>query len=97
MVMMLAVLAMLIGRSADPNTWRWLTGEANVKGPNAGDGAAPAKVAAQKAPPEPEIIEPGPTDLDLDEQVAVVEQFEAVSDGTTLPGREEMPAYWRLF
>ena len=58
---------MLIGRSADPNTWKWLTGEANVKGPDADDAAAAAKVAeAQKAAPEPETIEPGPTDLDLD-------------------------------
>jgi hypothetical protein len=95
---MLAVLAMLIVRAADPNTWRWLTGEGKVK---VADAAIPAvekqPADAEKQPPQPERVTPGPTDLDPEEQEGVVEQFQAISDGATQLGREEMPAYWRLF
>jgi len=37
------------------------------------------------------------TDLDPDERATAQEQFQALSDFTLGMGREEMPAYWRLF
>jgi len=102
LVVMLAVLGMLIARSADPNNWRWLTGEGKVApGDAADDDAAPPAVklvdAHKLPPPKPERVTPGPTDLDPEEQEAAKEQFQAISDGATQLGREEMPAQWRLF
>jgi hypothetical protein len=103
MVLMLAVVGMLIARSADPNTWKWFTGEARVADAggddpdNAAADRAPAGNQPVQQPQQPEEVTPGPTDLDPEEQEGVVEQFQALSDGATEIGREEMPAYWRLF
>src|SRR5688572_11441008 len=98
MVVMLGVLGMLIARSADPNSWRWLTGEGKVAVDQAAEPADDPFADAKKlAPPVPERVTPGPTDQDREEQEGAVEQFQAISDGATQLGREEMPAYWRLF
>jgi len=98
MVVMLGVLGMLIARSADPNSWRWLTGEGKVAVDQADEPAdEPVADAKKLAPPVPERVTPGPTDQDREEQEGAIEQFQAISDGTTQLGREEMPAYWRLF
>ena len=86
MIVMLVVLGMLISRAADPRTWNWLTAEPKIE-----------SRAADVATDEPEIISPGPTNLDPEERAAAVEQFQAVTDRTIELSREEMPAYWRLF
>lgn len=39
---------------------------------------------------------PAPLDQDLEQRIAVEEEFQAVTDKTTKMQREEMPAYWRL-
>jgi hypothetical protein len=89
MIAMLAVLALLISRAADPNTWTWLTGE-SPKG--AKEIIGPSPVVSQETG-----VPTGPTDLDSEEREAADEQFLAITDGTTELSREEMPAYWRLF
>jgi hypothetical protein len=94
MIVMLAVLVLLISRAADPRTWTWLTGEHEAaQDPK----PATSPVATQPPKSEPESVTPGPTDTDPDEREGAREQFQALSDGSTELGREEMPAYWRLF
>jgi hypothetical protein len=39
----------------------------------------------------------GPTDEDPEERAAALEQFQAISDGSTEIAPEEMPTYWRMF
>jgi hypothetical protein len=95
LVVMLGVLVLLVDLAAQPSTWRWL-----VPGDDAADDAQPALTVSDPSiagksvsAPEPNIT--GPTDLDADEQDAIREEFQAVSDKEPLRG-EEMPAYWRL-
>jgi len=86
MIVMLVILGMLISRAADPRTWTWLTAEPKSK-----------FHAEDAAKSDPEIISPGPTDLDPEERAAAAEEFQAITDRTIELSREEMPAYWRLF
>jgi hypothetical protein len=99
LVVTLALLVLLIGKAADPTMWTWLTGEPESKARPA-DATAPADqptVSVQPASVEPEKVVPGPTDEDPEEREGASEQFLALTDGSTELGREEMPAYWRLF
>src|SRR5262245_15677020 len=100
MLAMLAVLGMLIYRAAQPASWVWLTGESLTAQPG-GAALQVKQTAAQAASPPaapaaPEQVVDG-TDLDPDERAMAQEQFQALSDFTLGMGREEMPAYWRLF
>jgi hypothetical protein len=82
-ILMLIVLGMLIARTGDPRNWRWL----------AGGKAAEPKAAA----PVPKVPEPtGPTDEAPEQADAAREEYQAVTDGTSGLGREEMEAYNRL-
>lgn len=90
-ITMLLVVGLLMKRAADERTWFWLTGAP------ANQAAGPSTVTVAPNDPVVSPPTPGPTDQDEGEQEAVVEQFQAISDGTTQLGREEMPAYWRLF
>lgn len=92
LVVTLVVLAMLIGKAADPATWGWLVGEQP-----AANEANPPTVPLEPVARPAEPIVPGPTDDDPEERAAASEQFQALTDGGTELGREEMPAYWRLF
>src|SRR5262245_22373440 len=89
-ITMLVVVGILISRASDPNSWVWLTGE-----PAGEAKVAVADVGAEKAVAEQ--VTPGPTDADPEEREGATEQFQAISDRTIELGREEMPAYWRLF
>jgi hypothetical protein len=80
---------MLMSRAADPANWIWLTGQ-----PQAEDRDLQL---VSTAPPTPDDVTPGPTDTDPSELSAAKEQFQAITDHTLSLGREEMPAYWRLF
>jgi hypothetical protein len=84
-LMMLAVLAMLIVRAGEPNTWRWLVS----------DDAPPPQQPSAPAPPPPPPPS-GPTDEDPEQIEAAHEEFQALTDGTLALGREEMEAYDRL-
>ena len=88
---MLAVLGLLIARAADSRTWAWLATD---------ESAATAKqqtTARTEDNSWKETVTPGPTDEDLEEQAAALEEFMALTDGSLEPAVEEMPAYWRLF
>jgi len=92
--LMLIVLAMLIARTGDPDTWRWLVHD---------EGQSPARSAAAvpgnglEKMPSPQLPEPaGPTDEDPDEAETARGEFQAMTDGTTGLGSEEMAAYDRL-
>jgi hypothetical protein len=91
-MLMLVVLAMLIARTSDPDTWRWLVHDEG--GPSAKHGQdAHAGSVAEKTPlPEPA----GPTDEDPDEAETAKGEFQAVTDGASTLGVEEMAAYDRL-
>src|SRR6185369_13950418 len=92
-VMLFIVVAMLMIRAADPANWVWLTGQ-----PHINDDRELQLVAADNAgAAAPEEVTPGLTDTDPAELSAAKEQFQAVTDHTLALGREEMPAYWRLF
>jgi len=86
-IMLLVVIGLLMGRAADPASWVWLTGERQPNNPE-------IQLVANAAP---EQVTPGPTDTDPGEAAAAREQFQAITDHTLAMGREEMPAYWRLF
>jgi len=89
MIGFLLVLALIISRASQPATWTWLTGEpAQIEQPT---------VQVHPVRNEPQTIAPGPTDEDPEELEAAKEQFQALTDGAIELGREEMPAYWRLF
>src|SRR6186713_1000729 len=89
-VTMLIVVGLLMYRASDPRNWVWLTGEPREE-------SRITEVARQIKPQGDEQIAPGPTDLDQDEREAAKEQYQAITDHTQALGREEMPAYWRLF
>ena len=85
MIVMLGVLWLLIDRAGDANTWRWL----------AADGEPPAAATLTAEVPSDDVSPSGPTDEDPEEQDAIREEFQAVTDKRPL-APEEMPAYWRL-
>ena len=87
---MLIVVGLLMYRASDPRNWVWLTGEPREE-------SRITEVARHIKPQGDEQIAPGPTDLDQDEREAAKEQYQAITDHTQALGREEMPAYWRLF
>jgi len=94
---MLAVLALLISRAAQPASWLWLTGESKAQvGAQVEANQSPAKVSTQPTATPPEPVTVG-TDLDGEEQAEVEEQFQALSDFSLGMAPEEMPAYWRMF
>lgn len=103
MLVMLAVLYMLITRARDPNVWRWLANDSGTV-EEADDAAAapaakpgpevPGKPAPEKAPAEPAAT--GPTDEDPEEQTAIQEEFQAITDKTLQINPEEMFAYRRV-
>ncbi|MCI0357646.1 MAG: hypothetical protein L0211_04060 [Planctomycetaceae bacterium] len=105
MITMLIVLALIIAKAADPATWAWLASDDQgvVKRPEAKAKAeAPADVApppatAVTAKPASETVTAGPTDQEIEEQDGAAEEFMALTDGGIELGKEEMPAYWRLF
>ncbi|WP_254510531.1 hypothetical protein [Anatilimnocola floriformis] len=76
-------------------------GEFKQSNPASGDGSQnkPAfeEGAGQQEGPakKPEYL--GPTDLDREEQDAMNEEGQALSDGGLDLRKEEMPAYWRMF
>ncbi|MEN6458315.1 MAG: hypothetical protein ABFC63_05245 [Thermoguttaceae bacterium] len=85
-ILMLALLAMLINWVRQADNWQWLVRK-------------PAPVAAQQAPvtktePLPEAA--GPTDEDPDEAETARENFQALTDGSTTLGPEEMVPYNQL-
>jgi hypothetical protein len=89
-VMLLVIVGLLMSRASDPANWVWLTGP-----PKDDDDRQTRLVSA--TPATPEEITPGPIDTDRAELSAAQEQFQAITDNTLSLGREEMPAYWRLF
>jgi len=111
MVMMLAVLYMLWDRARDPALWRWLA-EADDQGaeepaetappapPQPGAAAGKSEPAVQGQPsPQKVATEPaakGPTDEDPDEQTAIREEFQAITDRSLQINPEEMFAYRRV-
>lgn len=86
LLMALVLLWALYDRFRDPATWRWLVP------PDAGAAMAAAPDAAI---PAPEVVIPGPNDLDAAEQDEFRTQMELVTDRTPLRSRE-MLAYWQL-
>ena len=90
-ILMLVILAMLITSASRPSTWTWLTGEGNDTA------TAPTELAAEAKKSEwKETIVPEPVGADdSEEQDALEEEFQAVSDKASLSA-EEMPSYWRL-
>lgn len=93
LLMALAVLWMLYGWIKEPATWRWMATldetphAANI--PSAPDRDAHAAVTP------PEVIVPGPNDLDPDSMREFRSRLELITDRTALKPRE-MPLYWKL-
>jgi hypothetical protein len=84
-VLTLAVLLMLMLRLREPGSLSWLSG-----GGKAAEGKTPA-APAKKPPPAT-----GPTDEDPDQAETADEELQAVTDGTTGLGNEEMDSYNRI-
>jgi hypothetical protein len=104
MLTMLVVLGLIIAKAAQPGTWAWLASDEQgaTNEPAAKTKAeAPASavpLGAQPVAAQPaEAVTAGPTDQDIEEQDGAAEQFMALTDGGIELGKEEMPAYWRLF
>ncbi len=86
----LAVMWMVYSRMGDPSTWRWL-GYAEEEESQ----AAPVKVVTPAAPPKPELVVPGPNDLDPPEFADFKTKLELVVNKSELKPRE-MLLYWQL-
>lgn len=90
-VLMLFILAMIIASASRPSTWTWLTGDEE----RAAVATDPKRADAPATPAWRETVVPGPTGADdREEQEALAEELEAVSDKAAL-AVEEMPSYWR--
>ncbi len=99
MLLLLAVLYMLIVRARDPNTWRWFADDVNpdaVADAAADPNSRPEAAAKTDLQPGPELVAKGPTDEDPDEQAAIREEFQAITDKTLQIQEEEMFAYKRV-
>src|SRR5262245_50566453 len=86
-VMLLIIVGMLMTRAANPASWIWLTGQPQ-------DNNREIQLSATTVQ---ENVTPGSIDIDPTELSVAKEQFQAITDNTLALGREEMPAYWRLF
>jgi len=97
---MLVILGLIIARAADPATWAWLASDDQglVKRP-ASTAPAAKQVAAKNGPSQAkaEMVTQGPTDAEIEERDGAAEEYMALTDGGIELGKEEMPAYWRLF
>lgn len=86
----LAVMWMLYTRMGDPATWRWL---------GYAEDPEPQTVATQKVesttPAKPELVIPGPNDLDPAEFADFKSKLELIANKTPLKPRE-MLLYWQL-
>jgi hypothetical protein len=101
MLLMLAVLYMLVVWAQDPKTWRWFADDPGAeKGGQAMAEAGPDPNAGADHPPaEQPAAEPaakGPTDEDPEEQAAIRDEFQAITDKTLQILDEEMFAYKRI-
>lgn len=85
LLMALAVLGMLYERLKDPATWRAL----------ADDQEPPPRQTERKPDESPEIVVPGPNDLDDEEFAKAQELFEMLVDNAPLKSREYGPI-WKL-
>ena len=103
MLLMMAVLYMLWDWARHPSLWRWFADDAtSVEAVEAKPQAAEGKTAQgttsgskdHAQPPAP--ADAGPTDEDPEEQQAIAEEFQAVTDRTLSIQPEEMFAYKRL-
>ena len=105
---MLVVLGLIIGKASDPATWAWLADDhAAVKPtdnnqtdkatPEPAPGAAQPAATPVTAQTWSETVTEGFTDEDIEERDGAAEEFMALTDGGLELGKEEMPAYWRLF
>ena len=82
---MLALIGLLIVKTGDPSMWRWFTGE---------NGRAAENEPAPVPIPIPDAA--GPTHEDAEQQAAIREEFQAITDGTTNLQKVEMIPYARL-
>lgn len=99
MLLLLAVLYMLIVRARDPNTWRWFAAETNadaVADAPAEPNSQPKAANQTTEQPGPELAAKGPTDEDPEEQAAIHDEFQAITDKTLQIQEEEMFAYKRV-
>lgn len=87
MVMALLVLGLFYNRLKDPAIWRFITDD-NLQ-------AQEAESPRQAAPEEPEIIVPGPNDLDQASAEEMRRLLDFVVDRAPLKSRE-MHAYWKF-
>ena len=88
MLFAVAILWMLYERFRDPSTWRSLL---DLKD----DTTVAAAVEPAAIPEDPEVIAPGPNDLDEEEVARSKERLDLVTDKTPLKPRE-MHAYWQF-
>lgn len=82
---MLALIGLLIVKTGDPSMWRWFADE---------NGRAAENEPAHTPPPILDAT--GPTHEDAEQQTAVREEFQAITDGTTNLQKVEMIPYARL-
>jgi len=100
MILTLAVLYMLLDWARDPNVWRWFADEQGGEEPAGLEAFHAEQPAAQgQAGPQEPAAEPaakGPTDEDPEEQTAIREEFQAITDRKLQINPEEMFAYRRV-
>jgi hypothetical protein len=90
MICCLLILGMIYSHAKNPQTWRWLVNEGNVRA----DAATEPNNDDKPAEPAPkEAIIPGPTDDDPAESKAAQPLFDIQTDRAPL-APTEMPAYW---
>ncbi len=89
MLCFLVILGMMMYRSSDPNTWKWLAPAEAERTTAIKD----AKAEKEPSKPEPIPVATGPTDLDPDEAQTMAANRQAISDRTLYIQREEMFAY----
>jgi hypothetical protein len=96
MIVFLGVLWLLMIKARDPSMWRWLASDEPRRTAAGADARAASKPEPKTQGGEAQQHANPPIDEDSDEQSAAVEEFQAVSDGTTAIQPEEMFAYRRL-
>lgn len=98
MIVFLGVLWLLMIKAREPSMWRWIASDEPGR---TAEQAKAKTAAADKAESKSEVAKPQPSgnsaiDEDSEEQAAAIEEFQAVSDGSTAIQPEEMFAYRRL-